>query len=331
MTLNYLGLGIGGYMRIQKESTWGTAATGGMTVLPVESDSIINYNVNAIENATQIGSRFKQKPDKGRETVKGTIKMNAYPDLLGTMLHVMLGTATSTGTKHVWFAPMTGDRVDASATIEQALGGATATRFTGSMINSLKLGVDTSTQAKNEFEIVAQDWLEGVTRATSLVLPTVTPFKWDHLSVVVTPSGGSAETIQALSCNFELNLNYDMERFRTGSVYIAQPTFEKAPEIKISIESESAIEFKDWANDFTDLNVKLTFTHTTVATGSTPYSLVIEVPGCRLNPEFNFSNTNDRHMSTLDLIGDFGGTTTNSGATVVLCEITLTDDEAAYA
>lgn len=331
MTLNYHALGTGGYLRYQKESAWSTAATGSMTVLPVESDSIINYNVNAIENVTQIGSRFKQTPDQGRVPVKGTIKLNAYPDLFGDLLHTMLGTAATTATKHVWFAPMSGQRIDSSMTIEQALGDADAVRFTGAVINSLKLNVDTTKQAQIEMEVVAKDYTEGVTRAASLVLPAVSPFKWDHVSVVVTPGSGSPETIEALSCNFDLNLNYDMERFRVGSRYITQPTFTKAPEIKISIESESAIEFKKWANEFTDLKTVITFTHTAMATGSTPYSLVIEIPGCRLNPEFNISNTNERLMSTLDLIGDYGGLTTNSGAVETLCEIALTDDETTYA
>ena len=60
------GLGVNGYIRVQKEVTFGTDIVAAMTCLPVLGDALFQANKSNIDNERICGSRMKPAPSPGR-------------------------------------------------------------------------------------------------------------------------------------------------------------------------------------------------------------------------------------------------------------------------
>ena len=104
------GLGQDGYLRVQKESSYGVDIVSSMDDLPINSDTMIVHSVDQIPAPIIIGSRLQQVPDAGRKRISGPISMDAYPDEIGQFLNFLLGAATTAGPTdstytHYWTAP----------------------------------------------------------------------------------------------------------------------------------------------------------------------------------------------------------------------------------
>lgn len=333
------GLGVDGYARLQQETTYGTAVTSSMTDLPAHNDSNVTVNNENIENDNQISSRLKQDPQSGRRVITGNVpKMDVWPTLTGQLLHNFLGAATTSGPTdttvytHYWLQPLTGQTISKSFTYQQAKGSDLADTFDGGKINVFNLNAEVGGNFMVECESVFQSVTEDVARVSSFTYPTTVPFSFCNAVLNVNPTGVSAFDQSIDNFNLSVNLNYDTERFKLGSCEIIEPQFNAKPEVTLSCTIDADSQFVGYARDHTEIDLTLTITSETLVAGaaSTFYTYVIELPGCRLNPENDIENSNERLKMDLEFDCGYGGTSTNSGSDSVMFEMRLLDETSAY-
>lgn len=333
------GLGQDGYLRIQKETTWGTAVTNSMTLLTARPDSNIKATEAFIENDNIVSSRLAQAPSPGRINVNGELVLTAHPSLLGLLLNLLFGTSTDGSEtdstyEHTWLAPLTGERVAKSFTAQQARGSATAEQYVGCMITSMVLSGDNQGNVIAKFGVVAKNYSEDVTRITSFSYPSIVSYNFSHVTCNIDPvSPTNDSAFDQLMNSFELtiDLGYDLERFKLGARTIQQPVFKTRPKamLKMNIDADKA--FVAYARDRETFQIDFELLHTEYAGGTTAYRTQIEIPSARLSPETVIENGNDRLTMDIEFDCSFGGTTTGGGSDAQMLEIRHRDGTAAYA
>jgi len=330
----YSGLGQDGYLRYQKEVNYGTAITAAMTLLPVLPGGLFESKPELIENKNIISSRIKQAGCIGRYIRKGQIQMDAYSTLIGGLMNVFLGAATTpaaieTGVYlHTWLVPITGERIGKSMTVQQAIGGDTALQIDGFTITDMELSGDSSGNVKLILNGVGQGEAVGVARITTFTYPAVCPFNFGD--VAITMNSGGAITALYNSFNLKINLGYNMEEFRLGSSEIIQPLYNTIPSGQLTLNVDADNQFMVLARANAAADIEITMTGKTLI-GATQYpQLIIEMDDARLTPDTTIPAENDRLK--MDLVFDLhGGTTTGSGTDLVMAEIRVQDATAAYA
>jgi hypothetical protein len=332
------GLGVDGVFQIAKESTYGTAESTGFTDLPARPESRINSSVAMIENANQIKSRLKQDPDLGREIVSGELALDMAPDLMGLLMQLMLGDATSsgdttTGYDHYWLAPDSGSEVGYGATIRQFIGGDLGDEFAGTIISGFSISQDNEGNAIITLRVTGQDQKDDdVARPSSVTVSTKIPFYFGNWGVSITPNGAGEITQKVDNVEIDVDLNYDLEKWQLGSANIQRPIFNGIPTVTMSMTIDAEKRFENWHREHKEFDVILTATSTELAGSSSgEYLWAIECPVCRLGTENNIENSNENLKMTLEFDGGYGGTTTNSGTTAKMFEIRVTDATATYA
>lgn len=330
LTLTRSGIGQDGYVRIQKETTFNTAATSSMTLIPALADSSFQLEDANIENANVMSTRLKQAPDLGRRSVKFTLKLNLSFPLIGTLFNLLLGTSTNSGTGayvHTWLAPTSGLRIGKSFTMEVALGSDNAEQLTGCTFTTFGLSCDNSGQVIVTMEGVGCSYTTGVSRISSFSYPTVLPANFSNCAVNI--SGGS---VPVYSFEYNFNLNYDTESFYAGSRNIAQPVFKGIPEMMLKCTVDSDDQFKVAARAHTAYTSNsISITSLEIANGTTVYKTEIEIPKMRLSPGLKNPFGNDKLTMDLEFDCGYGGTTTGSAVNAVMAEYRVTDATATYA
>jgi hypothetical protein len=337
---NRAGLGQDGYMQYQAETTWGTPVSTSLIDLPAKEGSLIKAYVEDIETKNIIGDRTGQPPEKGRIIVEGQLVMDMWPTLLGGLLKQFLGAPTAEAVQdaftNTWFIPKTGYNVGKHQTFVQAIGGNLADKFTSCVFDSVTINQDSQGNGEITFAIRGQTYTENVTRATTWTFPvsgTNSPFMFGHASISATPAGGSPVTLCAESFSVTINLNHQLDRYKTCSTAsgakILQPVFNSIPSIEMSFSGVDADQyFIEYARSRTQWDITLDWTHTVSKAGTTPtatyHQFAIEVPGCLLASDTEISNSNDYLNMDLTFNGSLGGTTTGSAASAVMAEIRLT-------
>ena len=338
---NRAGLGQDGYMSYQPEVTWGTAVTTSLVDLPVKEGSLIKAYVEDIENKNIIADRTGQTPDKGRIIVEGQMVMDLWPTLMGGLLKQFLGLSTAAAVldafTNTWLLPKTGVNIGRHQTFVQALGINLADKFTSCVFDSLTISQDNQGNCEWTLAIRGQTYTENITRATTWSFPvsgTNSPFMFGHASIVATPSGGSPVTLCAESFSITINLNHQLDRYKTCSsasgAKILQPVFNSIPSIELSFSGVDADQyFIEYARTRTMWKIDLDWTHTVSTAGTTPtptyHRFAIEVPACLLASDTEIGNSNDYLNMDLKFDGSFGGTTTGSAVAAVMAEIRLTE------
>ena len=342
---NQTGIGQDGYLQYQAETTYGTAATGSETALPIKEGSLIKAYPEAIENANIISSRLKQDVQKGRIVVDGQIVMDSWPTIMGGLINQFLGAAagdTAVGDgayTHHWFIPKSGVRVGKSMTIHQALGTNLADQFDGCIIDSATISQDNAGNLECTFAIRGQGYTQDVARETSLTYPvssTNPPFMFGHASITATPSGGNEVTMCAESLSITINLNHQLDRYKICSsasgAEISQPVFNSIPTIEVSMTVDADQYLMEYARAHTQWDMTIDWTHTVSEAGTTPtyHQMSFELPGCLLAPDTEIPASNDRVTMSASFNCGYGGTTTNSGSVEYMGEVRLVDATAAY-
>lgn len=331
MTVTYTGLGQDGYILAKKETTFGTPATSSMTALPINAGSLIKSKNEWIENDNLISSRIKQVPSAGRTIINGQIILHIPPTLLGMLLNLFLGTSAN-GTVsdstyvHTWLLPTSGDRIGKSFTIQQAIGGDLADQFAGCVITKVKIACDSKGKIKMTCDVIGSSLVQGASRVSPLSYPTKTEYNFAFAALTI---GGAAQLMN----NFEIDidLGYDTERFKLGSVNMQNPLFKTNPSVtfKCNIDAEKA-----WLNAsraFTSYALVLSITSVEYAAGTTPFLTEIEIPAAILVADTTIPNDNDHINMDLSFNCGFGGTTTGSSSAVVMAEVRHKDATATYA
>jgi len=338
---NPMGLGQDGFLRWKPESVYGTPVISSMIDLPVKEGTNFDQYQAFIENATGMNDRTRQDPDLGRKMRPFSLIMNAYVTRIGDLLTQFGGAATSAADgaadgsyDHYWLAVVTGERVGKSFTSQFARGDNTCDQCAGNVINEHILTTDTDSNLEFTFNGAGKVATGNVARGSTFSYPSLSPFNFSHVSIVVT----KADTDTVLTCmnNFTLTLSYnqDMERYKmcsTASAEPRQPVFNGIPTATLAMNVDADQYFLTEARLGNAFDITLTATHTELAGSASAYSLVYELPKCRLDPTITLPYGNDRQNMDLTFISDYGDTTTNSGSVVVPWEIRLTDAIATHA
>lgn len=327
------GLGVDSYYRVQLESSYGTAVTNSMISIPAYTDSSFKAVHSNIENSNLISSRLLQSPNSGRVKCTGEIKMDMHPTLIGSFFRKFLGASSNSGSgaiTHTWLCPISGTRNSSSFTLQQAKGRDTAEQYAGCVVTGISIEVDTEKNATITFRVVAKSYSEGVARVSSFSYPTQIPYNWSFLNAYLTPVGGSEISLAINSLNLDLDLNYNTEDFKSGSLYIAQPQFNGIPTATLTANIDADKQFLTYARAHTECSIDIAFTSIQNVSGTTKFSTNIELPGCRLNPETEIPNSNELLKMDLEFNCGYGGSTTGSGANDVMFEIRHVDATASY-
>jgi hypothetical protein len=329
------GLGQDGYFRVQKEAVYGTAITDGMTLWPVKPGSLITAFNTPIENQNIISSRLVQTPDAGRSMRTGDITLDMYPDLMGLILNILLGTssdaADGSAYVHTWLMPITGERIAKSLTVQQAMGGDLADQFDGVMITGISITMNNESNAEITVRMVGQGLLESQTRITTFSYSSLIPFKFCHATTITVNSGG-AIAVDVDSFTLDIDLGYDPDRYKLGSCEIQQLVFNTTPSVTLSMTVDAQQTFVTKARSYSDFTIDMAIISTELAGGAGEYyKLELEIPKARLAADTIIPDENDRASMDLVFNCGYGGTTTGSGATSVMAEIRLEDATAAYA
>jgi hypothetical protein len=332
------GLGADGYIRIQKESTYGTAVTNSMTDLAAMPESGLSVNIEAIENANVISSRLKQAPNTGRNILQGAIKADIPPTQIGEFLNLLLGAATTSGPTdttaytHYWLQDLSGTQVTNSATIQQAMGGDLGETFDGCTLTALTIEGEVGSNLTVSFDVVSQGYATDVARVSSFSYTSDIPYNFATAVININPDGVSAFN-EANVNNFSLSidLGYDKERFKMGSAELVQPVYNSIPAVTFSMNIDADQKYVDYARAHTNINTTLTLTHPTLVAGaaSTYYSMTVEIPGGRINPETKIEGSYERATMDVEMDCSIGGTSSNSVSDVQF-EIGLVDATSAY-
>ena len=340
---NPTGIGQDGYLRIQKETTYGTAVTSSMTLLPIKPGSLLKGYPELIENSNLIASRLKQAPNQGRLIRSGSFQMDCWPTLMGLIFEWHLGASSDNDEgdgayTHYWLCPISGVNTGVSHTVQQAVGSSVADQFDGVKSDNLTLTQDSQTNAQMSMDVVAQGLTEGVSRISSFSYPSNSsnpPFNFGHASITLTVG---SDTVLTCANNIEvgLPLNHDTERFKicsSASAEIKEPVFNGIPGATVSVNVHADRYFMTYARSYQQFDLTITWTHTTSEAGSTPtyHSMVLEFPGVRLSPDTEIPTTEDRTQMDLTFECGYGGTSTNSGSDTVQYEVRVVDATAAYA
>jgi len=326
-------LGTDGYCRVQKETTYGTADTSAMTLLPILEGTEIKATRAMIENKGILGSRINPAPELGRTLADGKLLIDAHPGLIGNIYNFMFGAATSTAVgdgayNHYWLQDLTNERDGSIFTLELAQGSELADQYVSCVANKLIITADTENLVKYEIDFVAKTWATDVARISSFSYPTLIPYNFGHFTI--SEAGlGTLSNIESLS--LEIDLNMDIERYKLGDVTRKRAVFNGRPIVSLKLTVDGDQQWIDAARAHTAYDFTITLTGTDEA-GTTPtyYSTAIELPGCRLNPETLAPTTHERIKMDLEFDCSYGGTTTNGGSNNYMWEVRLTDTATAY-
>lgn len=327
-------LGIDGYLKIQAEETWGTAVTDSMTDFPYMEGATAITHIAQVERQNAFKSRLLQKPSLGRKMAGLEVPFELNPALVGQVLNLFLGAASSTGTgaiTHTFSIPLTGERVGKSFTAQFAQGADLADQITGCVITGLTIDGDSEGNVKASIKCVAKNYTRGVSRSDSISIPTAIPFSFSHLTATFTPAGESAITQPLNSYTLEIDLNYLSERFKAGvgGNVIENPIFAGRPTITFKCNIDAEKRFLNWANDDHKLfKIVLNFVSTENASGSTKRRLQFEMPGCMINPEAAISAKMENADLDLEFNCGIGGDATTTSDTML--EAIVVDTVATY-
>lgn len=330
------GLGQDGYIRIQKEVSWGSAVTNAMTFIPANPGSNFDIIVKDIENKRVINSRLKQMINAGQVACPFTIQMDVSFPLIGAILNLFLGASSSAGPSdstytHTWLTPIGGERIGKSFTMQWAKGGDTAYQIVGCVIDSIKFVGDNAGQIRMEINGIGKSYSSGVSRPASVSYPASNTYaNFGMFNLNIDPANDSAFDQLCNSFELEIKLGYGLERFKMGSVYTQNPVFQTTPTVMLKANIDADKQFFDAALAKTTYDFILTLTSDQYAAGTTPYKLEFEIPKGVLTQDTKIPFDNDRLSMDIQFDCSYGGTTTGSSTNSVHAEARVVDSTASY-
>lgn len=330
------GLGQDGYIRIQKQSVYGTPVTNAMLDIPANPGSSFDITVKEIENKRIINSRLKQMINAGQISCTFTINVDVPFTLVGAIMNLFLGAASSAGPSdstytHTWLTPITGERIAKYFTMQWAKGGDTAYQILDCIFTSFKLVGDNSGQVRMELSGVGKSYSPGVSRITSFSYPGYATYaNFGMFNLNIDPADASAFDQLCNSFELEINLGYNLERYKMGSRYIQNPVFQTTPTVMLKANIDADKQFFDAALAKTTYDFVLTLTSDQYAAGTTPYKFEFEIPKGILSADTKIPYDNDRLAMDIQFDCSYGGATTGSSTALVHAEARVTDATTAY-
>lgn len=329
----FTGLGQDGYLRLMKEVNFNTAVMTTPVDIPVEEGVTHDAYSQRIENSAVIASRIPQVPCTGRSIVTCSMPLKAYPTLMGAIMNLFLGTSSNATTEtgvymHTWLLPVSGYKVGKSATIEIAEGVDLADQLAGCTLTDIEISGDNTGSVMVTANFIGASNTAGVARATTWTYPAICPFNFGHFALTL--NNGGAITSLVNSFNLKIDLGLDKEFYKLGSAAINQPQFKTIPKVELTVNVDADSQFKTDARAYTNYDITLSLTHTTLAGATAFYKMEFEIPQAKIDPATKPSGNKDRLTEDLVFMVE-GGTTTGSGSVRVPAEVRVQDTTAAYA
>ena len=329
------GIGKSGYIRAQKETTYGTGLTDSMTDLCIKAGSKAVGMTRKIENELICGDRLMNEPNSGNKENKFNLIVDCAPGIMGLLHNLFLGAAT-TGVvadslyTHIWLCPTSGVRVGTSSTLQSAIGANLADQFDGCTITKMIVRGRVNENLEITLEGVAQTKTSDVARVSSFTYPSDAPFNLSHLVADINPNGASNFTQDLDEFELTLDLTYDGERFKSGSTEITQPVFNAIPSVSLSLTHDADPKFQDYADALTDCFVTLTFTHTILVGTSSVYAYEVELPKCYIEAESQPDFAPEYLKQTTVWNCGAGAASTDSSSVEVMFQVKVEDGTATY-
>lgn len=331
-------LGSDSYLRIQKETSWGSAITSAMTLLPIVDGTTVNTIIEHLPDNSMRGNRLRGVPTAGITAVTGTIQIEAYPTLIGHVLLNLLGTSANatvdTGVyMHTWLCPVTGDRAGTSWTIQVARGGDLAEQITGAKITKVSIESAPKDKVKLSLDFIGKTYTADVARITTFTWPAVAPFIGGHLVTKTMNPGGAGDIAATVrSWKLEIDLGYGSadDHHAYGATTITEPIFMGIPSVTATVGIDALPAAVDAARAITSWALAFSFQGATIS-GANKYKLEFDIPAATLSQDTIIAIQAGK--LGMDLIFDcmHGGTTTGSGAVAVPFEARVQDATATWA
>lgn len=331
------GIGPDGYLRVQKETTYGTPLTNSMSALPLRGEYSLNYTVSPIERANLISSRYPQKPAKGRIVGDFEFSTDIIPSIVGQSFQFFLGAASSGAAvdstyTHQWLFKTTGNTAGYPFTIQEAVGSELADTYTGAIINEIKIQSDSEGLLTQTMTGAFKDRAAtNVARVGTLVYPSASPMTFANLKLYLTPNGSSEIEAEADSVELTMTLGNEEGRFKVGDQTSKRPLINGAETLSLKVSLDADRLFREDAILYTDYSARVVILATEYAGGTTPFKTEIIIPKLMISPETEIKRSMEMIKQDLEFMAHTGGTTANTGANTCLAEIRVTDASAAWA
>lgn len=265
------------------ETTYGTAVTPTDWCEFISESMRLNIEKRPTQgiNTTAMHKKFISL---GR-TVAGDIQFEVNPDdVIGLILKAFGGkaaTSAQVGTSAAYTHTFIGENdwlADGNAgcglTVQIDRDGTSKVDYTGCLPSQIALAAAVGDTLKATVSLVGQN-AAAQGSITSPSFSTLDPFIF-HQGVVTKASGA----IDVINFTLNMNNNVNANTFKLGQTYIKRPAHGQR-----MISGTMTMHFEDLNiyNDFvanTSREIVLTFTHGSMAAGSTPYSLAITLGKC---------------------------------------------------
>lgn len=340
MAAREFALGADGFVRMQLEAAYGTAVTDSMTDIPaIIGGTFMLHDPQPIKSDELRNDRGVPEPDIGRLVNTGQLQMMFHPSLLGLFLNMLYGAASTASVvdgaayPHTFLTPNSGDQINTSYTIQQAVGNNLVHQMDGCVGTSITMESDNAGNIMFTVPYVAQGFTDEITRPTSFSYPSLKRLNFSNIVVNINPASASAFDQPVDSFNLTINTGLQLDRFKTGSSEILEPKIQLRPTGTFSCTVDADQRFLDYAHSKELVDITLTATGTEdipSTTTGTPYSLVVELPGCILMNVPSNPTTMDRGLMDLVFDLEFGSASTGSSSATVQGEFLLTDGASTY-
>ncbi|AJW76918.1 hypothetical protein X275_01355 [Marinitoga sp. 1197] len=239
------------------ESSFATAASLKYK-LPFKSESI-NHKIEALKSEALLGLRGTKNVAPGKESVEGSIEMEAYPNSLGVLFYLALGKS-SLDTDHAKIVPISNTEDLPSATIQVDHSGQKML-YKGIKVNNLKFSGAVGAIPNISIEVLGVDEIIGGGTEGTISEPGDEPYYFKELTLFT--DNLTTFTDMYSSIEFTLNNNLDAEDYRLDGTgkrkTIDEGKFEISGTIDIIFDSTTIsgeyTEYKNFTN--AQLGIKL--------------------------------------------------------------------------
>jgi len=232
--------GFNSFMRIGKESVYGTAQTATTQDIRIISGSL--QTAQGIERKTHLStptSGMQAGTFQAFRTAGGSFDIPVHYDGIGVLLEAALGSVSSSGVSDPYTHTYSPDFDLPSMTIQYQRGtGLTNSmeQFTGCKVSSMSISCEAGQECTASFEIIGQD---GATRTTDITASLPATDGVFHHEAGSLTMGGSLTIASLDIISFELSLDNKLDRRNVlGSKLTGEPVITDVREVTLSITAD---------------------------------------------------------------------------------------------
>lgn len=177
--------------------------------LPFKSESI-NHKIEALKSEALLGNRGIKNVAPGKESVEGSIEMEAYPASTGVLFYLALGKSVL-DTDHAKITPISNTEDLPSVTVQVDHSGQKI-KYTGVKINSLKFSGAVGSIPSLSIDVLGVDESIGAGTEGTIVDPGDEPYYFKEL--ILYKDNLATSTDMYSSIELSINNNLDADDYR---------------------------------------------------------------------------------------------------------------------